>query len=95
MEKKDSEKNPIKEIEKSIKTIKKNKSIIWDIAKKALGFIFLFLGLLGMLLPLFPGLPLVILGFLLIGNDTIKKYILNLIEQTKKAKSATFKKLKK
>ncbi|HUS48603.1 MAG TPA: hypothetical protein VMZ91_00420 [Candidatus Paceibacterota bacterium] len=68
-----------KQVKKEIKVIKKNKSLIWDIAKKTLGIFLIIIGLTGLILPLMPGWVFIFLGVLLIGN----KYLKNLIEETK------------
>ncbi len=89
------EKAGIKEkIKEEIVIIKENKSLIWDIAKKTLGVILMIIGLAGLFLPILPGFILIILGLALLGNQSIKNYLISLSRQTKKAKSESFLKSK-
>jgi len=41
---------------------------LWPIARQVLGWICIFLGLLGLLLPLLQGIPLLVLGIALVGR---------------------------
>ena len=81
-------------LKEEIIIIKENKSLIWDITKKTLGVILIILGIIGTILPILPGFLFIILGLALVGNQSIKNYIVSLFKQTKKSKSESFLKSK-
>jgi len=52
----------------------------YNYAKKGLGIFFIILGAIGAFLPFIPGVLLIIFGLILLGNETLKDFILKIIK---------------
>jgi len=57
---------------------------ILEIIKKIIGIILIIAGIIGLFLPFFQGILLIILGSILLGNHKLKKFVNKLIKKIKK-----------
>ena len=65
----------------------------WDITKKVIGIALILIGVMGMILPIIPGIIFILLGLFLLGNNKIKAWSVRIYKRL--AKKLKLKKLKK
>ena len=65
----------------------------WDITKKVIGIALILIGVIGMILPIIPGIIFILLGLFLLGNNKIKAWSVRIYKRL--AKKLKLKKLKK
>ena len=57
---------------------------ILEIIKKIIGVILIIAGVLGLFLPFFQGILMILLGLALLGNHKLKNWFIKLIDKIKK-----------
>lgn len=57
---------------------------IFKVIKKIIGIILIIAGIIGIFLPFFQGVLMVILGLILLGNHKLKNFVIKLIKKIKK-----------
>lgn len=57
---------------------------ILKIIKKIIGIILIIAGIIGLFLPFFQGVLMILLGLILLGNPKLKKFVTKLIKKIKK-----------
>ena len=58
---------------------------ILEIIKKIVGVILIIAGIIGLFLPFFQGVLMIVLGLVLLGNHKLKNYVVKLIKKIKRS----------
>lgn len=74
-----------KNIKKRVDGIEKNIEIliikIWEITKIILGIFFVIFGIASLFLPILPGILIIIIGLVLLGNKPLKKLLKEILKK--------------
>lgn len=65
------------------KEVKILKIKIWEITKIILGVILVIFGIASLFLPIFPGILIIIIGLILLGNKPLKKLLCRIVNKIK------------
>lgn len=57
---------------------------IFKVIKKIIGITLIIAGIIGLFLPFFQGVLIIILGLILLGNHKLKNFVIKLIKKIKK-----------
>lgn len=57
---------------------------IFKVIKKIIGITLIIAGIIGIFLPFFQGVLMIILGLILLGNHKLKNFVIKLIKKIKK-----------
>lgn len=57
---------------------------IFKVIKKIIGITLIIAGIIGLFLPFFQGVLMIILGLILLGNHKLKNFVIKLIKKIKK-----------